>query len=62
MTAEEFEREYAERSGIPIEELRETEVVLPCACGEPRLCRGWAVVSKDPASIKAHMRFYAPKD
>lgn len=62
MTAAEFEREYAERSGLTVEELRQDNVILACACGEEGMCRGWAAVPNDPHSIKAHNRFYAPKD
>lgn len=61
MTAEEFEREYAARSDISVEELRRTNAVLPCGCGEVGLCRGWAMVGNDPASIKAHNRLYGVK-
>ena len=41
MTAEEFERQYAERSGITVEQLRELgRIVAPCNCGEA-ICEGW---------------------
>ena len=41
MTAEEFERQYAERSGITVERLRELgRIVAPCDCGE-EYCEGW---------------------
>jgi hypothetical protein len=41
MTAEEFERAYAERSGITVERLRELgRIVAPCDCGE-EICEGW---------------------
>jgi hypothetical protein len=41
MTAEEFERQYAERSGITVERLRELgRIVAPCDCGED-ICEGW---------------------
>jgi len=41
MTAEEFERAYAERSGITVERLRELgRIVAPCDCGEEG-CEGW---------------------
>jgi len=42
--AEEFERAYAERSGITVEQLRELgRVVRPCTCGED-YCEGWQSV------------------
>jgi hypothetical protein len=48
MTAEEFERQYAERSGVEIDWLREYRTVRPCDCGEP-LCEGWQMVSHEAA-------------
>jgi hypothetical protein len=44
-SAAEFEREYAERSRISVERLREHgRVVVPCACGDP-ICEGWQSVN-----------------
>jgi hypothetical protein len=43
MTREEFEQQYAERSGITVEELRIYRTVLPCDCGEEG-CEGWQMV------------------
>jgi len=41
MTAEEFERQYAARSGLTVEQLRELgRVVAPCDCEED-CCEGW---------------------
>lgn len=41
MTAEEFERQYAERSGITVEQLRGLgRIVAPCDCGD-ETCEGW---------------------
>ena len=41
MTAEEFERQYAERSGITVEQLRKMgRIVAPCDC-DYELCEGW---------------------
>ncbi len=41
MTAEEFERQYAERSGITVEQLRKMgRIVVPCDC-DYELCEGW---------------------
>lgn len=49
LNAEEFERAYAERSGITVEELRALgRVVVRCRCGEPG-CKGWASVSTEAA-------------
>lgn len=43
ITAEEFERGYAERSGRTIEELRKRRVVRPCDC-DYEGCQGWQMV------------------
>ncbi|HEY1896730.1 MAG TPA: hypothetical protein VGG62_10680 [Terracidiphilus sp.] len=41
MTAEEFERQYAARSGLTVEQLREAgRIVAPCDCGWEH-CQGW---------------------
>lgn len=41
MTAEEFARQYAERSGVTVEWLREQNMVpKPCDCGQGS-CAGW---------------------
>lgn len=40
-TAEEFEQQYAERSGITVEQLRSMgRIVAPCDCAED-ICEGW---------------------
>lgn len=49
MTAEEFERAYAARSGVSVEELRQYRTVRPCACGEPE-CEGWQSISHERAA------------
>lgn len=47
MTAEEFERGYAERSKVSVEWLREHDmIVAPCDCEEDD-CRGWQMVNAD---------------
>jgi hypothetical protein len=47
VTAEVFEREYAERSGVTVDWLRSMErIVVPCACGD-ELCQGWAMVNRN---------------
>ena len=46
-TADEFERTYAERSGITVEQLRSYgRIVQACDCGH-ETCQGWASV-RDP--------------
>ena len=57
MNKEEFIKQYCERSNISYDELEKTNVVLPCSCNEA-LCKGWAVVSDNPLSIKTHNRLY----
>ena len=50
LTAEEFERAYAARSGLSVSELREMgRVVRPCGCGEEG-CEGWQSVSAEAAA------------
>lgn len=49
ITAEEFEREYAARSGMTLEELRKYKTVRPCDCGT-RYCQGWQSVSHEIAA------------
>lgn len=44
MTAEEFERAYAERSGLTIDRLRQYRTPRPCDC-EYEGCEGWQMVS-----------------
>jgi hypothetical protein len=47
ITADEFERHYAERSGLTVDELRVYgRVVVRCRCDDPK-CEGWASVSKE---------------
>lgn len=46
---EQFEREYAERSGVTVEWLRERRTVRRCGCGEDG-CRGWQMVSYERAA------------
>ncbi len=42
-----FERQYAERSGVTVEQLRALgRIVIPCDCGED-ICQGWACVTKE---------------
>lgn len=44
MTADEFERAYAERSHVTVEELRRYRTVRPCEC-EDIACEGWQSIS-----------------
>lgn len=46
ITSTEFERQYADRSGITVEKLRSLgRVVVVCHCEETE-CEGWASVSR----------------
>lgn len=48
MTREEFEAEYATRSGVTVEWLREHgQHVEACECGDA-ICTGWAMVGNGP--------------
>jgi hypothetical protein len=50
VTADEFERAYAERSGVTVERLRELgRTVRPCDCGDPG-CEGWQSISVERAA------------
>ena len=49
MTAEEFEQDYAARSGITVEQLRAIgRVVRPCFC-QDEICQGWQSMSLERA-------------
>ena len=54
MSKEEFIEYYCKNSNITKEELLKTQVILPCSCNYEN-CKGWAVVSNNPLSIKAHL-------
>jgi hypothetical protein len=55
MTALEFEKQYAERGGFTVEQLRARRVVVPCLNAEPLLdgkcewdgCEGWNSIPVD---------------
>jgi hypothetical protein len=49
MTADEFERAYAARAGITVEELRQYRTVRPCNCGDAT-CEGWQSISHERAA------------
>lgn len=57
MDKEEFEKEYCEMSHITLEEYNKTQVTLSCNCSNNG-CKGWAAVSNNPLSIKAHKDLY----
>lgn len=45
MNQEEFEKRYAERSGLTVKELRDLGITIePCDCGD-EICLGWRAVS-----------------
>jgi hypothetical protein len=56
MTAEEFERQYAQRSGLTIEELRGLgRIVATCHCGEVT-CQGWQFTTPERLAEELAMR------
>jgi hypothetical protein len=56
MTADEFERDYARRSQVTVDELRELgRVVRPCHCGSED-CDGWQSLSQENAAAYDAMR------
>lgn len=57
VTKEKFIKDYREKSNISICELNKTNVILACDCGD-KSCKGWAVVSNNPLSIKSHNELY----
>lgn len=62
MKQDEFERAYAARSGMTIEEFRAELIGLPCACTEEG-CEGWAAIERDdPYRISMHLKHGAPDD
>lgn len=58
MNKNDFINNYCNKSNISSDKLNETQVVLPCKCGDES-CEGWAVVSNNPLSIKAHNELYS---
>lgn len=49
MTQDEFERAYADRSGVTVEWLREHRTARPCECHEDT-CEGWQMLSLERAA------------
>jgi hypothetical protein len=48
MTKEEFEKGYADQSGVSLESLKEYGLfAYPCDCGEFG-CKGWQMMSMGP--------------
>lgn len=60
ITADEFERGYAERSGMTVEQLRKLRVVVRCYC-DSELCEGWASVSPEAAEDYEPGGIYGPR-
>jgi hypothetical protein len=55
MTADEFERAYAARSGVTVAELRALgRVVVPCDC-DYELCEGWQSVNADEIDLRRRL-------
>lgn len=50
ITADEFERSYAEAGGMTVDELRLFKTVRPCDCGDES-CRGWQSMYHEQAAI-----------
>ena len=47
MTKDEFEKSYAEKSGMTVERLHKLGLVaIPCDCGEDS-CKGWQMTSTE---------------
>jgi hypothetical protein len=55
-TAEQFEVEYAARSGLTVERLRELgRIVAPCDCGE-KGCEGWQSTTPERLADERDLR------
>ena len=57
MSKEEFEANYINLSGITQEFYDNNFVTMPCNCGDDA-CEGFACVSNNELSIKAHLDLY----
>lgn len=57
ISASEFVKQYCKKSGIAEREFYETQVPMP----DPTSPYGWAAVSNNPLSIKAHVDLYSGK-
>ena len=60
MTKEQFIAEYCAASNMPVEEIMETRVCLPCSCDEYDY-KHWAMVTRDDGLIESHVTLYAPE-
>jgi len=58
MTKEEFIERYGKYSNISRDLLLKRCVIMECNCNSST-CMGWAVVSNNPLSIKAHKDLYS---
>ena len=55
ISASEFVKQYCKKSGITEREFYATQVPMP----DPTSPHGWAAVSNNPLSIKAHVDLYS---
>ena len=46
MTKEQFEKRYAKRSNLTVEELRELDVIIESCDCDYKLCSGWQAVTQ----------------
>lgn len=62
-TPDQFEQDYAERSGQTVAEIREHSKVVPCDC-DLEECEGWGMVSLDSDTCGecGHYNFRHNKD
>ena len=59
MTKDEFERQYAERSGATVEWLHDEGLsAIPCDCGEAG-CEGWQMIHADEEQVNIHISVMA---
>jgi hypothetical protein len=62
MTGEEFERQYAARSGLTVEQLREAgRIVAPCDCGWEH-CQGWQSTTAERLACEKAFAEWAAKE
>ena len=59
LSKEDFERKYAEKSGVTVEYLRvHRQVAIPCDCEDP-ICSGWQMVNEDGVFIPSVRQSFA---
>lgn len=56
-SAEDFKLQYCQASNISAEQFDAHFVVRPCICGDES-CQGYAAVSNNELSLKAHKDLY----